>query len=76
MFGGEIFVPKLYSYNILDVAKAIDPACKLKIVGIRPGEKLHEEMISISESLNTVEGNNWYAILPKSEFVKWKEKDF
>ncbi len=76
MYGGEIFVPKLYSYNILDVAKAIGPACKLKIVGIRPGEKLHEEMISISESLNTVEGNNWYAILPKSEFVKWKEKDF
>ena len=46
------------------------------MIGIRPGEKLHEEMISISESINTVEGNNWYAILPKSEFVKWKEKNF
>jgi UDP-N-acetylglucosamine 4,6-dehydratase (inverting) len=76
MIGGEIFVPKLSSYNILDLAKAIDSKCKIKFIGIRSGEKLHEEMISFSESANTVEGKNWFAILPNSEFVKWKEDDF
>ena len=52
--GGEIIVPKIPSYRITDVAKAIAPKAKLKIVGIRPGEKLHEEMITESDSMNTV----------------------
>ena len=52
--GGELFVPKIPSYNILDIAKAIAPNVKLKIVGIRPGEKLHEEMITETDSLNCI----------------------
>jgi FlaA1/EpsC-like NDP-sugar epimerase len=61
--GGEIFVPKIPSYRITDVAKAIGPSCRLKTVGIRPGEKVHEEMITTSDSFNTVDLGNYYAIL-------------
>ena len=61
--GGEIFVPKIPSYRIGDVARAIGPSCKQKVVGIRPGEKVHEEMITTSDSLNTVDLGNYYAIL-------------
>lgn len=61
--GGEIFVPKIPSYRILDVAQAIGPSCRRKIVGIRPGEKIHEEMITASDSLNTVDLGDYYAIL-------------
>jgi len=64
-FGGEIFVPKIPSYRILDVAKAIAPEAKIEIVGIRPGEKIHEEMITSSDSFNTVDLNKYYAILPQ-----------
>ena len=64
--GGEIFVPKIPSYRITDVAKAIDPACEIRVVGIRPGEKLHEEMITASDSLNTVDLGPYYAILPSA----------
>lgn len=64
MWGGELFVPKIPSYKILDVAKAIGPDCKHKIVGIRPGEKLHEEMITISDAMNTYDIGKYYAILP------------
>jgi UDP-N-acetylglucosamine 4,6-dehydratase (inverting) len=62
--GGEIFVPKIPSYRITDVAEAIDPDCKIKVVGIRPGEKIHEEMITASDSFNTVDLGPYYAILP------------
>ena len=62
--GGEIFVPKIPSYKILDLAKAICPNCKIKIVGIRTGEKLHEELVSIGESQNTLETKKYYIILP------------
>ena len=62
--GGEIFVPKIPSYRITDVAEAIGPNCKKEVVGIRPGEKLHEEMITESDSYNTVDIANYYAILP------------
>lgn len=61
--GGEIFVPKIFSYRITDLAKAIGPSCRQKIVGIRPGEKVHEEMITTSDSLNTVDLGKYYAIL-------------
>ena len=63
MQGGEIFVPKIPSFKIIDLAKAFNSKAKLKKVGIRPGEKLHEEMISINDSMNTVDLNNYYAIL-------------
>jgi len=61
--GGEILVPKIPSYRIIDVAEAIGPSCKKEIVGIRPGEKLHEEMITSNDSPNTVDLGEYYAIL-------------
>jgi UDP-N-acetylglucosamine 4,6-dehydratase/5-epimerase len=64
--GGEIFVPKIPSYRITDVAKAIGPSCECPIIGTRPGEKIHEEMITTSDSLNTVDLGKYYAILPQS----------
>jgi UDP-N-acetylglucosamine 4,6-dehydratase (inverting) len=64
MWGGELFVPKIPSYKILDVAAAIAPEAKIEIVGIRPGEKLHEEMITVTDALSTVEFDNYYVILP------------
>lgn len=64
--GGEIFVPKIPSYRITDVAQAIGPNCEHPIVGIRPGEKIHEEMITASDSFNTVDLGRYFAILPQS----------
>lgn len=64
--GGEIFVPKIPSYRITDVAKAIGPDCEHPVVGIRPGEKIHEEMITQSDSFNTVDLGRYYAILPSA----------
>ena len=73
--GGEIFVPKLQSYNILDLAKAISPNSKYKTIGIREGEKLHEEMITKSDSLNTLENKKFYIILPNNvDIAKFKKK--
>ena len=68
MQGGEIFIPKLHSYNIMDLKQAISIKCKTKFIGIRPGEKIHEELISENESLNTLELKNHYIILPNSPF--------
>ena len=62
--GGEIFVPKIPSYRITDVATAIAPECEQRIVGIRAGEKVHEEMITTSDSFTTVDYGEYYAILP------------
>ena len=62
--GGEIFVPKIPSYRILDLAEAVCPACTKPVVGMRPGEKLHEEMITSSDSPNTIDLGPYYAILP------------
>ena len=76
MWGGEVFVPKIPSYKVVDLAKAISPNCKIKYVGIRPGEKLHEEMISNSEAPNTVEFKNYFSIVPNSEFSFWTKKTF
>ena len=64
--GGEIFVPKIPSYRILDLAKAIGPDCDFPVTGIRPGEKIHEEMITASDSLNTVDLGKYFAILPSA----------
>lgn len=62
--GGEIFIPKIPSYKITDIAKAIAPNIPIKEVGIRPGEKLHEEMITPTDALNTIDLGKYYAILP------------
>ncbi|MDA7729151.1 UDP-N-acetylglucosamine 4,6-dehydratase (inverting), partial [Flavobacteriales bacterium] len=76
-WGGEVFVPKIPSYRIKDVATAIAPELEQKNVGIRPGEKLHEEMITSSDSYNTVDLGNYYAILPqKSPYSKYSKEDY
>ena len=76
--GGEIYVPKLRSFRIIDLAKAINPKNKIKILGIRAGEKIHEQMISSSDSYSTVELDNFYAILPQGNLdliKKYKKKN-
>ena len=73
-WGGEIFVPKIPSYKILDVAEAIGPNCEKKIVGIRPGEKIHEEMITSSDSFYTYDVGAYYVIVPATS--RWKLTDF
>jgi UDP-N-acetylglucosamine 4,6-dehydratase/5-epimerase len=62
--GGEIFVPKIPSYRVTDVATAVAPECEQRVVGVRPGEKIHEEMITSSDSMNTVDLGRYFAILP------------
>ncbi len=74
-WGGEIFVPKIPSFRITDLTQAIAPECKTEIVGIRAGEKLHEEMITETDSLNTVELGKYFVILPSTQ-MNWKEEDF
>lgn len=70
MVGGEIFVPKLPSMNIMQLAEAIAPGCKTQIVGIRPGEKLHEVMVPRDEARKTLEYDNYYLIKPDFEFFE------
>jgi len=75
--GGEIFVPKIPSYRILDVAEAISPGAGIEYIGIRPGEKLHEEMVTSADSINTIDIGNYYVILPAlSEIRRRKYLDF
>jgi len=74
MWGGEIFVPKIPSYRILDVAAAVAPDAVIDIVGIRPGEKLHEEMITRTDSLSSVEFDDYFVILPSTP--QWDTADF
>ncbi|MCS7029441.1 MAG: UDP-N-acetylglucosamine 4,6-dehydratase (inverting) [Bacteroidia bacterium] len=71
--GGEIFVPKIPSYKILDVAEAICPHCEKQIIGIRPGEKIHEEMITETDSLNTIELEKYYVIVPNIPFTSYED---
>lgn len=73
-WGGEIFVPKIPSYKITDVAEAIGPQCEKKVIGIRPGEKVHEEMITPSDSFYTYDLGKYYTILPSTH--KWKLDDY
>lgn len=73
MVGGELFVPKLPSMNIMDLAKAIDPACKTEIIGIRSGEKIHEVMIPIDEARRTVEFDRYYVMQPNFSF--WEKRN-
>ena len=71
--GGEIFVPKIPSYLITDLATAIGPNCEHKIVGIRSGEKIHEEMITYADSFNTYDLGDYFAIIQPSEHVDFKK---
>jgi len=73
-WGGEIFVPKIPSYRIMDVARAIGPDCEHQVVGIRPGEKVHEEMITPSDSFYTYDLGKYFTILPATH--QWKLDDF
>ncbi|MCJ8278268.1 MAG: polysaccharide biosynthesis protein, partial [Bdellovibrionales bacterium] len=73
-WGGEVFVPKIPSYKITEVAKAIGPNCQTNIIGVRPGEKIHEEMITETDSLNTLDCGKYYVILPSTPI--WDVKDF
>lgn len=72
MHGGEIFIPKIPSMKVMDLAKAIGPECKTEIVGIRPGEKLHEAMITEDDARHTLEYDNYYVIQP--EFSWWSKE--
>ena len=72
--GGEILVPKIPSYRIMDVAEAIGPNCEKKVIGIRPGEKIHEEMISASDSFFTYDLGKYYVIIPQS--TVWNLNEF
>ena len=71
--GGEIFIPKIPSYKICDVATAIAPNLKQVEVGIRPGEKLHEEMITVTDALDTIDLGRYYVILPSVSFMHDRE---
>lgn len=73
-WGGEIFIPKIPSYRILDLAKAIAPDCEQKIIGIRPGEKIHEEMITTSDAIHTYDIGKYYTIIPQNPV--WRIEDF
>lgn len=73
MKGGEIFVPKIPSMKVVDLAQAICPSCEIEYIGIRPGEKLHELMITEDDSRKTIEFDDYYVIQP--EFVWWKSED-
>jgi len=73
-WGGEIFVPKIPSYKVTDLATAVAPSCKQEIVGIRPGEKLHEEMITETDALNTLEFAKYFVILPSMSL--WNEDEY
>lgn len=76
MWGGELFVPKIPSYRIVDLAKAIAPEATYEIIGIRPGEKLHEEMITVTDAMNTVEFDDYFAIMPSSNQIEWDKNAF
>lgn len=73
-WGGELFVPKIPSYRIMDLAEAIGPDCEHPIVGIRPGEKIHEEMITSSDSFTTYDLEKYYVILP--QVPNWSLEDY
>ena len=73
--GGEIFVPKIPSYRITDIAEAIGPSCEKPVVGIRPGEKIHEEMITASDSFTTIDLGSYYAILPSDGRVQQRYQE-
>jgi UDP-N-acetylglucosamine 4,6-dehydratase len=74
MVGGEVFVPKLPTMNVVDLAKSMLPDCEIENVGIRPGEKLHEVMVPLEDARNTIEFNDYYVIEPSFQF--WDRTSF
>ena len=74
MWGGELYVPKIKSYKILDIATAVAPECTIEIIGIRPGEKIHEEMISSDDSFTTYDLGKYFVILPRK--IKWNFDEY
>ncbi len=74
MWGGEIFVPKIPSYRITDVAEAVAPECEREVIGIRPGEKLHEEMITETDALATLEFDDYFVIMPSTPL--WDAEEY
>jgi UDP-N-acetylglucosamine 4,6-dehydratase len=74
MQGGEIFVPKIPSMKIVDLAKAIAPECEIEVIGIRPGEKLHEALITEEDGRNTVSCSDMYVIMPS--YPWWERKNY
>lgn len=72
--GGELFIPKIPSYRLIDLAKAIGPDCEIREIGLRPGEKLHEEMITTTDSLSTIDLGKYYAILPSVSYNHTQEE--
>jgi len=72
--GGELFIPKIPSYRLTDVAKAIGPDCEIREIGLRPGEKLHEEMITETDSLSTIDLGKYFAILPSVSYNHTQEE--
>ncbi len=74
MRGGELFVPKIPSMNIMDVAKVVAPECQTEIIGIRPGEKLHEIMITRDDSIHTLEFDDFFVVQPSAEW--WNKKNY
>jgi len=72
--GGELFIPKIPSYRLVDLAKAIGPDCEIREIGLRPGEKLHEEMITTTDSLSTIDLGKYYAILPSVSYNHTQEE--
>ena len=73
-WGGEIFIPKISSYRVVDVAKAISETCKIQNIGIRPGEKIHEEMITVSDAYTTYDMGKYFVILP--QVTNWDLDDY
>jgi UDP-N-acetylglucosamine 4,6-dehydratase (inverting) len=74
MWGGEIFVPRIPSYRITDVAEAVGPRCRREIIGIRAGEKLHEEMITETDGINSIEFDRYFVILPSTSL--WDSEEY
>jgi UDP-N-acetylglucosamine 4,6-dehydratase len=74
MRGGEIFVPKIPSMRVVELAKALAPECPIEVVGIRPGEKLHEVMVPVDDARNSVEFEDYYAIMPA--FHDWNSDTY
>lgn len=76
MIGGELFVPKLPSMNIMDLAKAIAPNCEIKIIGIRPGEKIHEVMVTKNDARITRDFDDYFVIQPDNQYMSKRFADF
>jgi len=72
--GGELFIPKIPSFRLIDLAKAIGPDCEIREIGLRPGEKLHEEMITETDSLSTIDLGKYFAILPSVSYNHTQEE--